>query len=641
MNSLFLEAESFSQRGGWVVDPAAMGEMGSAYLMAHGAGVPVADAETTIEIPEAGEYHIWARTRDWTAVWKRGTPAGRFTIRISGYELPQVLGTNGEKWAWQKAGSLRLSAGEHTVALHDLTGFNGRCDALYFSTDPMDVPPDGGRALEEFRKEKCAIVPVDDPGNYDLVVAGGGMAGSVTALAAARVGLHVLLLQDRAVLGGCNSSEIRVPLGGCTHVGLYPNLGNTVREIAPIYLTPGAKEGEWYEDVRKENAFRTDCAGKAELRLRERVVAIETDPEDPALIHAVIARNTVSGKETRFRGKLFSDCSGDGTVAHLAGARYLYGSEGKEVFDESLGAEETSNEVMGLSLLWTSTEEDHPVPFPDVDWGIRLSEETCYPVTAGDWENESGQYRNQAEEVEYIRDYSLMTTFVNWSFLKNHFSRKAEWAKRKISWVSPCGGKRESRRFLGDYVMTQNDIEKELPVDDGTASISWSIDLHYPEPENKRRFAEPFRSCAYHRSIPAFRPVPYRCLYSRDVKNLFLGGRLISLSHVAFSAARVMRTLGMLGEVVAMAAKVCMEQNALPRDVYTTHLEKLKEKMRAGIPTPEQFACPSVGRWESYHFKDLGYFHYDENRQCYNLPEETKSAIRILNREHLFEHTGK
>ena len=109
MNSLFLEAESFSQRGGWVVDPAAMGEMGSAYLMAHGAGVPVADAETSIEIPEAGEYHIWARTRDWTAVWKRGTPAGRFTIRISGYELPQVLGTNGEKWAWQKAGSLRLS----------------------------------------------------------------------------------------------------------------------------------------------------------------------------------------------------------------------------------------------------------------------------------------------------------------------------------------------------------------------------------------------------------------------------------------------------------------------------------------------------------------------------------------------------
>ena len=208
MNSLFLEAESFSQRGGWVVDPAAMGEMGSAYLMAHGAGVPVADAETSIEIPEAGEYHIWARTRDWTAVWKRGTPAGRFTIRISGYELPQVLGTNGEKWAWQKAGSLRLSAGEHTVALHDLTGFNGRCDALYFSTDPMDVPPDGGRALEEFRKEKCAIIPVDDPGNYDLIVAGGGMAGSVTALAAARLGLHVLLLQDRAVLIRNNQTAV-------------------------------------------------------------------------------------------------------------------------------------------------------------------------------------------------------------------------------------------------------------------------------------------------------------------------------------------------------------------------------------------------------------------------------------------------
>ena len=641
MNSLFLEAESFQKRGGWVADPSAMEEMGSAYLMAHGAGIPVADAETEIEIPESGEYHVWARTRNWTAVWKRGTPAGRFTVRISGFELPEILGTNGEKWAWQKAGMLRLSAGIHTIVLHDLTGFNARCDALYLSSDPEDVPPDGGRELEEFRRKQSGIPISDDPQEYDLIVIGGGIAGTVTALAAARLGLRSLLLQDRSVLGGCNSSEIRVPLGGCTHIGPYPNLGNTVREIAPVYLTPGAKPGAWYEDTRKENAFRADCAGKAELRLNERVTEVETDPEDPTRIRAVVTRHTLTGKETRYRGRLFSDCSGDGSVALRAGARYLYGTESRQMFDESLGAEESSNEVMGLSLLWTSSEEDRPVPFPDIDWGIRITEETCRPVTEGDWENESGQYRNQAEEIEYIRDYALMTTFANWSFLKNHFSRKAEWANRKIAWISSCGGKRESRRFLGDYIMTQKDIEEERPVDDGTASISWSIDLHYPEPENKRSFAEPFRSCAYHRSIPAFRPVPYRCLYSRDVKNLFLGGRLISLSHVAFSAARVMRTLGMLGEVVAMAAKICVEQDVLPRGVYENHLEKLKEKMRAGIPTPEQFACPSVGRWESYHFKDLGYFHYDENMQCYGLNEKTREAIRSLNREHLFRHTGK
>lgn len=641
MSSLFLEAESFRDRGGWVIDPSAMNQMGSAYLMAHGAGVPVADAKTEIRIPVSGEYHIWARTRDWTAVWKRGTPAGRFTLKADGTELPAILGTNGELWAWQKAGTVPFSAGLHTLALHDLTGFNGRCDAVYLSTDPDDVPPDGGAALTAFRREKSGITPVDDPAEYDLIVAGGGIAGTVTALAAARLGLKSLLLQDKSVLGGCNSSEIRVPLGGCTHIGTYPNIGNTVREIAPVYLMPGAKPEEWYEDTRKANAFRTDCAGKAELRLNERVTAVETDPDDPALIRAVITRNTVTGKETRYRGRLFSDCTGDGVIAAAAGAGYLYGTEGRSVFKESLAPQTSSNEVMGLSVLWTSVEENRPVPFPDIDWGIEFNEKNCYYLTGGDWETETGQYRDQAEEAEYIRDYSLMTTFANWSFLKNRSARKAEWANRRIDWISPCGGKRESRRFRGDYVMTQNDIENQVEHPDGTASISWSIDLHYPEPENRKRFAEPFRSCAYHRGIPSFTPVPYRCLYSRDVKNLFLGGRLISLSHVAFSAARVMRTLGALGEVVAMAAKVCTEHNVLPRGVYEQHLERLKEKMRAGIPTPEQFSCPSVGKWESYHFKELGHFFYREDGKTHGISEQTQAAIRELGKEHLFRHTGK
>ena len=219
--------------------------------------------------------------------------------------------------------------------------------------------------------------------------------------------------------------------------------------------------------------------------------------------------------------------------------------------------------------------------------------------------------------------------------------RKAEWANRRIDWISKCGGKRESRRILGDYVMTQNDIEQNIPHPDGTASISWSIDLHYPEPENLDRFAEPFRTCAYHRSLPSFYPVPYRCLYANGIRNLFLGGRLISLSHVAFSAARVMRTLGNLGEVVAMAAKVCTEENVFPCDVYEHHFPKLQELMRAGIPVPEQFACPSVGRWESYHFKELGHFFYSEEQRCHDLSEKTKADIRRLNKNHLFDFTGQ
>ncbi len=189
-NTLFLEAESFRDLGGWVLDPSAMHKMGSAYLMAHGAGVPVADAVTEIRISVPGTYHVWARTRDWTAVWKRGRPAGQFTIRINDSELPGILGTNGESWAWQKAGITPfLSEGIHQIALHDLTGFNGRCDAVYLTADPEDIPPDSASELEAFRREKSGISITDDPGEYDLIVAGGGIAGTVTG-GAARTPFH-------------------------------------------------------------------------------------------------------------------------------------------------------------------------------------------------------------------------------------------------------------------------------------------------------------------------------------------------------------------------------------------------------------------------------------------------------------------
>ena len=130
---LWLEAESFDTLGGWVIDQQSMAQMGSAYVMAHGMGVPVQDAKTSRTIPERGEWTVWARTRDWTAPWKRGKPAGIFKVLVNGHVLPETLGTNGSPWGWQKAGTVALEKGEVKIALHDLTGFNGRCDALYLT----------------------------------------------------------------------------------------------------------------------------------------------------------------------------------------------------------------------------------------------------------------------------------------------------------------------------------------------------------------------------------------------------------------------------------------------------------------------------------------------------------------------------
>ena len=206
---MLIECECFDDLGGWTLETQCVAAMGSPYLMAHGLGQPVADATTSVTL-SSGTWHVWARTRNWTAVWKRGTPAGRFQICVDGRPLPVELGTNGVDWAWQKAGDVTLTDGIHRLVLHDLTGFNGRCDAIFMTQDASFQPPNDADALTAFRRAECGVEVVDDPVEYDLIVIGGGYAGVCTALAARISGVKTLLIQDRGVLGGCGSSEIRV-----------------------------------------------------------------------------------------------------------------------------------------------------------------------------------------------------------------------------------------------------------------------------------------------------------------------------------------------------------------------------------------------------------------------------------------------
>ena len=190
---LWLEAESFASLGGWVIDQQSTAQMGSAYVMAHGMGIPVQDAETVCFVPESGEWTVWARTRDWTAPWKRGKPAGMFKIKVNDRDLPETLGTNGNPWGWQKAGTAALEKGNARIALHDLTGFNGRCDAMYLTLDPLAQPENDPQKLAAFRRKITKTVCKDDPVVYDLAVAGGGIAGICTAIAAMRTGSTVVL----------------------------------------------------------------------------------------------------------------------------------------------------------------------------------------------------------------------------------------------------------------------------------------------------------------------------------------------------------------------------------------------------------------------------------------------------------------
>lgn len=206
--SFLVEAEQFSDKGGWGIDTQFIESMGSPYLIAHGLGKPVADATTEIDVPENGSYRVWVRTIDWTKRLDRPGSAGRFKLSVNGTPLVAELGTEDTKWIWQPAGRVDLKRGKAKLALQDLTGFNGRADAILFSSDKSFTPP-ADATFEERTQWEIPGVPsaIGDAGDFDLVVVGGGYGGIGAAVSAARMGAKVALIQNRDVLGGNGSSR--------------------------------------------------------------------------------------------------------------------------------------------------------------------------------------------------------------------------------------------------------------------------------------------------------------------------------------------------------------------------------------------------------------------------------------------------
>lgn len=201
----------------------------------------------------------------------------------------------------------------------------------------------------------------------------------------------------------------------------------------------------------------------------------------------------------------------------------------------------------------------------------------------GEWTWETGMNDDQITEFERIRDYGLMVVYSNWSYLKNELKENEPYRNRELEWVAYISGKRESRRLMGDYILKEDDLRRYVVHEDRTAATTWSIDLHYPDPENTKNFkGNEFKSIAKHINIYPY-PIPYRCLYSRNVANLFMAGRNISVTHVALGTVRVMRTTGMMGEVVGMAASICKNHHVTPRYVYRNYLNELKALMKEGV----------------------------------------------------------
>lgn len=567
---ILVEAEAFQEHGGWKLDTQFIEIMGSPYLMAHGLGHPVEDAVTTIEVPEAGTYRVWARTKDWVAYWEApGTP-GRFQISIDGKTLETEFGAKGAEWHWQDGGKIQLEAGETEIRLKDLTGFNGRCDAIVLSQGD-EAPDNSSEILPAWRRTALGLSEEpEDAGDYDIVFVGGGYAGMCGAVSAARMGLKTALIQNRKVLGGNGSSEIRVWAKGNTPGGLYP-VGDIVRELEDhAKASPGTYEE--YGDAHKHGIVSAE--ENLSLFLGHHAYDVVMDGNR---IESVLALETDSGRIREFKAPYFCDSTGHGYIGLKAGADIA-------MFD---------GVRMGMSNMWTWHDKGEPQAFPETPWALDLDEKGFpYPRKGhAEWFWESGYEKHPLDDLERIRDWNLRANFGAWNAIKNKnaFSRYdltgEEHRNAALEWMAYIGGTRETLQILGDVILTAEDISSGREFDDACVLTTWSIDLHYPKEQYLGKYEHnPFISYAVHdRAVDRTvgYPVPYRCFYSRNIENLFTAGRNVSVTHEALGTVRVMKTGGMMGVVVGKAAAVAKQHDTTtPRNVYESYLPELIELLK-------------------------------------------------------------
>ncbi len=638
VGQILVETESFADKGGWVSDHQAFEQIRSSYLMAHGLGRPVKDAVTSVSFAEGGRYHLYVSTYNWTAPWYDGKGPGAFQVLVDGRPLAAELGVTGNRWEWQYAGEVTVSKGTVQVALHDLTGFNGRADALYF-TKVNEAPTADYQA---FAPERLRLLGYDKPtrvSGADLVVVGGGIAGCATALTAARYGLKVVLVDNLPWLGGNHALGVRA--NGLMYENLYPELGNItcqilnakvteknnpeayfVREnqtgyIRSYYPIPNLRDytgpvstlmqqaEEHVSMIERRNLTKPEQnQNNNEYRRKQQAEIRKTLLEEAGVaiyqhIHAykVVARDgqiasitgkhLQSGEEFLFEGQLFVDCTGDGVIGYLAGAEYRMGRESKAYAKEPSAPEQEDQKKMGMSMHWYAYPRENSGTFPTVEelpWAMQCTKESATRGSQWSWEWETGLEVDNALNAELARDNYFRAVFGNWAYLKNNEERFKGY---RLDYLQYIGMKRESRRIMGDLVLTENDIVNRVKYPDASFTTTWTMDLHYATPKQVRYFKgwEWMTYCTNGKEV-WIRPyhVPYRCLYAKDIANLFIGGRCMSVTHQALGTVRVQATLGMAGEVIGMAASLCAKHGVLPRDVYRIYLNDLKKLMRAGAP---------------------------------------------------------
>lgn len=586
VKNIWIEAEQFDNLGGWTVDWQFIDQMGSPFLMAIGYGEPVENATTTVKVEKPGKYRLWVRTRDWVP----GHNAGAFTVSVDGKDYGYKFGISGNSiWGWEKGPIYNLKKSSQ-IELKDLTGYYGRCDAIVLSSDENWEPP---VKLDEINDERLLngslSSKITPGGEYDVVVIGGGLSGCIAAVSAARQGARTVLIQNRGELGGNASLENIVPPVGSTNQKLSkeeikynPRETGIIEEIAlPYGPQRYAQTGKNWPAVLLK---LVDSEPNLDLHLYTH--AFNVKMKNDSLIESVECVQVPQGKRISFKGKIFIDCTGNGVVGLKAGAEYMYGTEGKHDFGESMAPENRTNNVMPSSLKYWYEPTNDTVKYEAPSWAFEYKrcdlfnepeKHLQFKQIDHQWIIELGGNDSIWYEAEKVRDDLLKLIYGIWDHQKNYCTRlKNEAWKYKLVWVSHVLGMRESYRLKGDYIMTQDDVVKQIQQKDRIAYGGWGLDNHATSgyTENVRVNRE-----KNHTHPGAFFSIPYRSLYSKNIGNLMMGGRNISVSHLALSATRVMYTLAVIGQASGTAAGMCVSNNCYPKDIYYNYLEALQQQL--------------------------------------------------------------
>jgi hypothetical protein len=414
----------------------------------------------------------------------------------------------------------------------------------------------------------------------DFTVVGGGLAGACAAIAAARADASVTLVQDRPVLGGNSSSEVRLCALGAANSKVF---------------TRYAREGGIMEELFMENLYRNPegnpviwdallvewVTREPNITLLLDTGAYELDLDDDGAIRSVTAFCSPAQTTYVLRSPLYLDASGDGILGFLAGAEFRIGRESRSEFGEYMAPEQPDNQVLGSTISFATKRLEHPVKYVKPAFALDISETNIPKYREIDsfqygghfWWIEYGGMLDTIHDHHYIKHHLWQLAYGIWDYIKNSGTYPSDVVDNlTLEWVGTIPGKRESRRFIGDYILNEGDVLGQTVFPDTVASGGWSLDLHPSEG-------------VYGEGSPAWQlysegmfGIPYRTMYSKNVPNLFLSGRLISASHVAFGATRVIATGAAMGQSVGTAAALCIEEDLLPRDLSTG--EPLRELQR-------------------------------------------------------------